>query len=149
MGNYEQSNSILEYKKKYKIKAKTKRLFNSLYGGDTITQFDLNKLSDAICGDFGVLEIPISFGGKQPKSKRSVTKGNYSYRMLGDKHIPLGIRVYKLTATRKQEITNKVAIDILLHELTHYFDYKIIGLSKSIHSKGFYTRISYLKSLLQ
>lgn len=152
MDNYQLSNLVEQYDaKEYKIKAVTKRLFKRLYNSDTLTQSDLNKLSDAICKDFKVNNVPITFKGKQPKSKRSIVKGFYSVSkpMLNNTYIGLGINVYKLTATRQKQVTNKVAIDVLLHELTHHFDYQIIGLSKSIHSKGFYKRINYLKTLLQ
>lgn len=154
MDNYTKSNRVTEYAKKYKIKVRTKKLYESLINKTDITRSELQSLSDAICKDFGVGTVKIIFDGKQPKSNRSTTKGyiRVSAPMvsIGGKreYLALHIQVYKYTAVRQKQVTNKVAINVLLHELTHWFDYKIIGLDKTIHSSGFYKRITHLKTLL-
>jgi len=155
MDNYTKSNKVTEYAKKYKIKVRTKKLYQQLVNGVEITQNDLQMLANAICNDFKAPIIDIIFAGKQPKSNRSTTKGyiKVSKPMIAPnsrriEYLGLKIQVYKYTAVRQKQVTNKVAIDVLLHELTHWFDYQIINLEKSIHSSGFYQRISYLKTLL-
>ena len=148
MDNYELSNS-LRYKK-LPIKKATKVYFQKVRNSVNITQSELQKVSDLICKDLGLNSLPIIFSGKQLKSRRSVTKGHIkiSNRIVGGGRIALHIKIYRYTAVRQQQISNKVALDILLHELTHYTDYFIFNLNKSIHSAGFYQRISQLRDKL-
>lgn len=39
--------------------------------------------------------------------------------------------------------------DTLLHEFMHHYDYKVLKLENSLHTSGFYQRISDLKNKLQ
>ena len=58
------------------------------------------------------------------------------------------IRVYHRTAVRQQVISPKVFLNTLLHEWMHHFDFAGLGLSRSPHTAGFYTRLRVLAGAL-
>jgi hypothetical protein len=145
MDNYEKSNSI-ETLPNLNLSASTRRLFVSLREKVQTSQNDLQSVANAICGDLNVKSTPIHFGGVQNHSVRggkivSKTLGNYTTGVCS-------IRIFELTAARKQKIAPKTAFDTLLHELMHHFDLKVLGLQSTIHSAGFYKRIGSLKAEL-
>ena len=114
-----------------------------------ITEQKLQKIADAICCEFSVPTIPVSFKGIQPHNSngRRLTKktmGVFRRTNFGNSNI----QVYRYTAKQKKQYSPKSAISTLLHELCHYFDYRVCGLKKSIHSKGFYNRIGQLVDML-
>ncbi len=116
---------------------------------ENITEQQLQKIADAVCSEFKVPCIPIKFKDRQPHKH----DGKRLKRYLLGKHQRTNfensrIQVYKYTAVRQKQIAPKTAISTLLHELCHYFDYRICGLRKSIHSKGFYNRIGQLRDML-
>ena len=116
---------------------------------ENMTENKLQKIADAICSEFSVPTISISFKGKQPHSsdgKRLTKKimGHFRKTNFGNS----SIQVYKYTAKQNKQYAPKSAISTLVHELCHYFDYRVCGLKKSIHSKGFYGRIRQLTEML-
>jgi methyltransferase-like protein len=143
MTNYEKSNSIETLPRLNKIKFGTKRMFQKFREERTISQPMLQMMSDNICNDLNVPEIKVKFHGNQPKQKRGKTLGIFVRKGLSQY-----IQVYQYTATHKKQVSNKGALDTLLHELNHYFDLNFVGLTDTIHSKGFFMRISSLKNEL-
>jgi hypothetical protein len=147
---YTKSNKV-ESLKVNKLKVRTKKLFVKLREQATITQDEVQLLSNMICSDFGVANISITFDGVEPHrvgstgSLRSKTHGIYRYSKIGSVITYNTIKVYKYTAKRKQVRANKSVLDTLLHELCHYFDFCILKLDDSLHTAGFYKRISSLK----
>ena len=116
---------------------------------EEITEQKLQRIADAICCEFSVPTIPVSFKGTQPHNsngKRLTRRvmGVFRRSGFGDS----SIQVYRYTAKQKKQYSPKSAISTLLHELCHYFDYRVCGLKKSIHSKGFYNRIGQLVDML-
>ena len=116
---------------------------------DNISERELQRIADAICCEFSVPTIPVSFQGKQPHNSdgKRVTKkimGHFRISNFGNS----SIQVYKYTAKQNKVYAPKSAISTLVHELCHYFDYRVCGLKKSIHSKGFYGRIRQLTDML-
>ncbi len=145
MDNYSKSNSI-ETIPNCKMSLKTKSLFTSLRDKETITHSELQNIANAICKDLKTSTVRVAFEEIQSNTRKN---GRITSKILGVYIYGLNlIRVYKYTAARKKEITPKVALDTLLHELCHHFDYTIIKLTKSIHSSGFYKRIGCLKNSL-
>ena len=144
MTTYEISNSIEALPKLNKIKASTKKQFTKLFNADSLEITQLKSISDAICKDLGVSPCSISYGGKQPHSNNSrgttVAKIYGTYRTLA-----CSITLYKHTAKTGKVVANKTTLDTLLHELCHHFDYKLLKLSDSKHTAGFYKRITTLK----
>lgn len=59
------------------------------------------------------------------------------------------ITLYNLTAIKKQVVSIKSMLDTLLHEFMHHYDMTYLKLGASIHSAGFYMRISDLDSKLK
>lgn len=116
---------------------------------ENITEQQLQKIVDAVCSEFSVSIIPISFEGRQPhkhdgKRLKRYQLGVHQRTNFGNSRI----QIYKYTAIRQKQRAAKGAISTLLHELCHYFDYSICGLRKTIHSKGFYNRIKQLRDML-
>lgn len=145
MDNYTKSNSI-EIIPNCKLKKSTKKHYQQSREKDNITTPTLQKIADNICADLNISNVKINFSGRRPHSRNSkrITRevqGLYS-------PFPQTVKIYKLTAARKQKVSTKSAIDALLHELTHHIDYEIVKLNKSIHSKGFYKRLSFLQNQL-
>lgn len=144
MDNYEKSNKVESFPNK--ITASTKKLFKTLREADITNTIALKRLADAICDDFKVSKVSIAYSGIQSNTQvngklKSKTLGTYTT-------IRESIRIFQYTAVRKKEVSAKTALDTLLHELCHHFDFKILKLDKSIHSAGFYKRISNLKESL-
>jgi hypothetical protein len=54
------------------------------------------------------------------------------------------IRLWMLTAKRKQVAAFKTFLRTLLHELCHHLDYTLLELGGSVHCEGFYKRESSL-----
>ena len=58
------------------------------------------------------------------------------------------IRIWNLTAKTHKVVAIKTFADTLIHEFIHHYDYKYLKMGDSIHTKGFYMRISDLKNKL-
>lgn len=151
--NYERSNKVVKLAGLSKLKASTKKFYQKLREVGTVKETELCKLANMICGDLKVAPVSVAYIGRQPHSTSVNTwtgKTRTSKKTLGQYSTGMHvIRIFKYTAVKKKEITAKVALDTLLHELCHHFDYKIVKLNKSIHSSGFYKRIGSLADALK
>ena len=54
------------------------------------------------------------------------------------------IRIYHRTAIRQQVLASGAFVNTLLHEWTHHFDFSGLGLGRSPHTTGFFTRVRWL-----
>ncbi|HYM49688.1 MAG TPA: hypothetical protein VET65_03855 [Candidatus Limnocylindrales bacterium] len=64
------------------------------------------------------------------------------YRIALDSRSPRGtIRIYNLTAIRRQVLAPKVFLETLLHEWVHHYDFTGLQLERSPHTSGFFARI--------
>lgn len=63
-------------------------------------------------------------------------------------HANATIYIYNRTAIKGEEVSIKAFADTLLHEFMHHYDYYVLKLPKSLHTAGFYKRISDLKTKL-
>lgn len=59
------------------------------------------------------------------------------------------IRIFNLTAVKHEQVSIKAFADTLLHEFMHHYDMEYLKLGASIHTAGFYKRISDLKKCLE
>ena len=59
------------------------------------------------------------------------------------------IRIYHRTAVRQQVISPKVFLNTLLHEWVNHYDFAGLGLARSPHTAGFYTRLRVLAEALE
>lgn len=100
------------------------------------------KLCDYLCDRFKIKRVTVYIKEmKQYKQGRGTVLGNYYVGMDI-------IRIPNLTAVRKQPVAIKVMFDTLIHEFCHHYDVHVLKLNNSIHSAGFYKRISDLKNKL-
>ncbi len=58
------------------------------------------------------------------------------------------IRVYHRTAMRGQVVSASAFTNTLLHEWVHHFDFAGLGLRRSPHTAGFFSRLRQLHSLV-
>jgi len=132
------------------IRNDTKKVYADCRHIEVISEFHLKRLSDLICRDFGVESIPVEFEGREPHKKRGGKLSRKPHGIFSQSGFGTNrrIHIYKYTAARQQIRASKAATSTLLHEIIHYFDYEITKLSNSIHSSGFYQRISQLQDML-
>jgi len=143
--NYTKSNSI-ELIPKLKISQITKQFYYQFREQTIISVKDLQHLTNNICMDLGINDIAVTFTGTQPHKHNGK---RLQRKTLGIHRQHKGINIYRFTAVRKKQISPKTAIDTLLHEIMHRIDYVIIELTKSIHSKGFYSRLKHLTETIK
>ena len=149
MTAYEISNSIETLPSLNKIKSATKKSFAKLFVATSLTQSQMQSLTDMICKDLGVETRSIAYGGTQPHklgdTGKLVKKVFGTYRTNA---IVFQIKIYKHTAKLGKVVANKTTLDTLLHEICHHLDYKLVRLADSKHTAGFYKRISSLRNEL-
>ena len=65
------------------------------------------------------------------------------YRIASDRGVEKRgtIRIYNLTAIRRQVLSPKVFLETLLHEWVHHYDFTGLELDRSPHTSGFFARI--------
>jgi len=143
--SYEKSQTaVLDYKK---VGSSSKKLFETFRNERTITQPMLQMVADDLCSDFGIANVPVSFAGKQPKSGGGKTLGLLRRKIsLGSKFY--SITIFQYTATQMKQLSPKTALDTLLHELAHYFDFEVLKFDRSPLTAGFFKRINNLKNTL-
>lgn len=130
-----------------KISQATKDLYHELRGLTRITQVDLQTFADLICDDLGITRCYIHLKSRQPHQH---TGSRLKQKTMG-KYNPVqhSINIFKFTAVKQKEIAPKTAIETLLHELNHHIDFTVLMLRGSLHTTGFYKRLTYLKDNLR
>ncbi len=143
---YNKSNAIEKYK--IRISQTSKRLFVSLQNDNNLNSDKVQRLADSLCKDFKCLSVNVFFGGRQPNSTnergklKSKTLGNYA-------SVLRQIKVFKYTAKQNKIVASKTAINTFIHEFVHHLDYYHSKLGGSLHTRGFYMRISWLTENLK
>jgi len=79
---------------------------------------------------------------------QSRTYGYYRCSFRNGEVAGARIRIYHRTAVRQQVISPKVFLNTVLHEWMHHFDFAGLGLDRSPHTTGFYTRLRALAEAL-
>ncbi|MEK7072419.1 MAG: hypothetical protein AAB969_02510 [Patescibacteria group bacterium] len=145
--NYQKSNRIT--KTKITVSSGAVMLVNQLLkSADHKSRQKLGEqLLDELCdgAKIDIVKLEIS-NTKQyhRKSAGRVALKRYGYYRPSSKNI----HIQNLTAVRGQILAPKTFLDTLLHEWMHHYDTYKLKL-RSIHSKGFYQRINYLKEKLK
>lgn len=103
----------------------------------------LDELSDA--SEIDIVELMIQDGNQYHRRRggKVVMKRYGSYRPASK-----SITIPNRTAVRGQIVAGKTFLDTLLHEWLHHYDILKLKLN-SIHTKGFYLRLSDLKVKLE
>jgi len=119
---------------------------NLLKCGETSNerQRQAQTLLNYLCEKFKIRYVSLCVTDKpRPiKSNKAQTYGKYCVQ--SEKII-----IYNTTAKTKKTISIKSFYDTLLHEFIHHYDFAELKLTDSLHTKGFYMRISDLKNKLE
>jgi hypothetical protein len=144
---YDYSNSIITVSKKSFGKETKKIAVELLNSGEskTLREKRGQKLLDSLCNDFNIPCLVFSVVDKC--QNHTTINGKLRSKTLGF-YTTLGtITIFNLTAKQKKIVAIKTFFDTLLHEFIHHYDLSILKIP-SIHSAGFYKRISDLKEKL-
>lgn len=145
MTAYEKSNSI----EKVALSRLSKKEYQALLAVCESIK-DRQKAAQALCNylsdRFHISHTKVNVVNRaQPHSTgysgrlRSKTLGTYTVNSEV-------ITMYNITAVKRQPVSIKVFAGTLLHEFMHHYDMKYLKLNNSIHTAGFYKRISDLES---
>lgn len=124
-----------------------KEFHNLLNTNDNIAERNekAQTLLNYLCYKFKIKPVQIIVHNK-PQPHLSNQNGKLKSKIYGSYNNGFSvINIYNLTAKRKQPISIKVFIDTLLHEFIHHYDYEKLNFTNSIHTAGFYKRITDLK----
>lgn len=141
INNYEVSNKIENVRLN---SFKSEYSESLLRSGENISQRHkrAETLLNYLCAKFKINNITLLVTNKpRPCKGRGQIGGWY---VVNEKKII----IYNTTAKTNKTISIKSFYDILLHEFIHHYDYEVIGLTDSLHTSGFYKRISDLKNKL-
>lgn len=106
---------------------------------ETLSQRLINELCEYYNIEIPIVNVPNS---RQIKTTNGKILGTYK------PHSKI-ITVPNKTAKLGKIVAIKSFIDTLLHEFIHHYDYFVLELSDSLHTAGFYQRISDLKNKLE
>jgi hypothetical protein len=113
-------------------------LIAALEGGSlTGTARAAQDLVTELCRLLGVRSVPIEVKGVRPRNARGELHGIF---------YPDAPRIvlWTRTALRHDVVKPKTFLRTLMHELAHYFDYALLRLGNSYHTRGFFKRESFL-----
>ena len=121
-----------------------------LKGGDIQTrERKAQRLIDYLCDRYGIERCVVKVSDRcQPHSTRgtgSIREKTLGYYRPGN----MRIVVFNTTSIQKKEISITAFASTLIHEFCHHYDLRYLGLSYSLHTAGFYRRISDLESKLR
>lgn len=90
-----------------------------------------------LCRLLGVRIVPVEVKGVRPRNARGELHGLF---------YPDAPRIvlWTRTAQRHDVVKPKTFLRTLMHELAHYFDYAVLRLGNSYHTRGFFKRESFL-----
>ena len=145
MTNYEKSNSIRELNVKFSAEAKS--VYKEVRGldWDSAVEYGLLKLKEVVCRDLKLGEVQLSLLRTEPH--RNTKRGTLKSKLHGLTNCNDWIKLWTITAKRKQKRSVKGLVETLLHEINHIVDRKILKIA-SIHSGGFYYHLGELDSEL-
>ena len=97
-------------------------------------------IADGMTNDLKVSKVRVDVLAVRPHDETSELHGLYT-RQQGRR---ANIRLWVRTAERKKIVAFRTFLRTLLHELCHHFDYELLKFSDSLHTEGFYKRLSSL-----
>src|SRR5215831_16489403 len=101
------------------------------------------RLAAEICRLAGVPEPAVEVREVRPRNARGELHGlfyPFDPRTRTQPRIVLWMR----TAARREVVKPRTFLRTLMHELVHYFDYSVLKLEDSFHTRGFFARESFL-----
>ena len=140
--NYEKSNKIEKV-----ALSKFSKLFYANLLADKNRQKDSQLLVEYLSEKFGI-STPKVVIKETPQPHATNLRGSLKSKTYGTYQVGTEtITIYNKTAVRKEQVSIKQFADTLLHEFMHHYDTKYLKI-QTIHSAGFYKRISDLKEKL-
>lgn len=122
--------------------------YNALLA-DGNRQAKAQALADYLCEKFGIAKAKVQVANR-PQPHTTSQRGTIKCKTLGTYAVGKDtITVYNLTAAKRQEVSIKVFADTLLHEFMHHYDIEYLRLGGTLHTAGFYKRITDLKKKLE
>lgn len=145
---YQQSNAIITVA----LNRFSKSEYNAFLKADesiTSRQRLAQRLIDYLCKKFKIASAQVKVVNRAQPHATGLS-GRLQRKTLGTYTVGREvITLYNLTAMKKQVVSIKTMLGTLLHEFMHHYDMTYLKLGASIHSAGFYKRISDLEKKLQ
>ncbi|MDH3670204.1 MAG: hypothetical protein OES46_03470 [Gammaproteobacteria bacterium] len=105
-----------------------------------LTRSLCQRIADGMTSDLKVPKVRVDVLAVRPHDQASELHGLYTREEGRQANIRLWIR----TAERKKIVAFRTFLRTLLHELCHHFDYELLKFPDSLHTEGFYKRLSSL-----
>lgn len=139
MAIYDKSNAIdyVDYSRFNKSYAQ--KVINAC--GTKCRQQAGQELLNYLCDKYKIARIPLVVTDK-PRSQRGRITIYGFYRHIGNYGV--SITIYNTTPSTHKEVAPKTFLNTLCHEFIHHYDYQYLKLNGSLHTTGFYKRISDL-----
>jgi hypothetical protein len=113
------------------------------HGRAATTQAAATKVAAEMCRVAGVPAVSIDVREVRPKNTRGELHGLF-YPANPHQRTPPLIVLWMRTAERHDVVKPRTFVRTLMHELGHYFDYSVLKLDESFHTRGFFARESFL-----
>lgn len=106
-------------------------------------QKNAQELIDYLCEKFKIAKAKVVVTERsQPQRRTAKILGTYTpVREL--------ITIYNKTAVKKQTVSIKTFANTLIHEFMHHYDLTYLNMKETLHTAGFYKRISDLETKLR
>jgi hypothetical protein len=140
---YDRSNasSSIELHASPRLRAAVAALPGMLLSADAAQVERASQLiADEITAALRVPAVRVLVQGTRPSNARGELHGLYTPA----NHSGATIKLWMMTAKRKQVVAFKTFLRTLLHEICHHLDYALLRLPDSFHTDGFYQRESSL-----
>ena len=145
MDAYTQSNAILEVAHG-KFNTST---YGTLLADKGDREQSSRALIDYLCDEFKLPHVKVYVADKARKVRgRATIHGFIKVAGFGEHSVSRFINVYNYTAKTHKVVAIKTFANTLLHEFMHHYDLHYLKLDKTLHTAGFYTRISDLQRKL-
>lgn len=102
------------------------------------------QLISYLCRKYRIAEPRMTVGDFRPERGTTQTYGLYR-RYDND---ACTITVWNLTAKTHKPVAIKTFFGTLIHEFIHHYDHEVLKLGSSMHTAGFYRRVSDLSAKL-
>lgn len=112
------------------LKAENRKLSQSL----------CQRIADDMTNDLKLPKLRVAVFAVRPHDETSELHGLY----VREEGRQASVKVWIRTAERKNIVAFRTFVRTLLHELCHHFDYELLKFPDSLHTEGFYKRLSSL-----
>ncbi|MGO9602820.1 MAG: hypothetical protein ACLQAT_05355 [Candidatus Binataceae bacterium] len=122
----------------------------TLGDGNTAETAEATRMVAAeVCRLVKVPTLKVEVRDVRPKNTRGELHGLF-YPFEPRTRTPPHIVLWMRTAARRDVVKPRTFVRTLMHELAHYFDYAVLKLGDSFHTRGFFARESFLvRTLMQ